>query len=340
MKNHRWFLICIGIILLAASLACNFSSLASDAGSEATSEALATSIAGNATLAAEIAATPQAEQAQPAATETATSIPTTEAAQETSPAVEPGPTEAVPAEIRGELSLYGIDPAQGQLGWVHPPLSLEVDEYRGTKFETEFPLTVAKDFVLASDITWDTEYGGSGCGFIFRSDGKTDAPSQYLVVASRLADGHVFFAVMSQGQLVVGKDFYANGIDPKFDATNGSTNRLTVVGQGMDFTIYSNGTMLGEANPNDPLPTLDLPEPPPRPDNMLDPTVAAAYRRELASHRAVVNRLKNEYDERLRLWRTVEKDFERGFVAMGVAAQSGRTQCEFNNSWLWLLNEP
>ena len=168
---------------------------------------------------------------------------------------------------------------------------------------TEFPLTVAKDFVLASDITWDTEYGGSGCGFVFRSDGKTDAPSQYLVVASRLADGHVFFAVMSKGQLVVGKDFYANGIDPKFDASNGATNRLTVVGQGMDFTIYSNGTKLGEANPNDPLPTLVLPDPPPRPDNMLDPAVASAYRNEVAAHRALVNRLKNEYDQRVRLWR-------------------------------------
>jgi hypothetical protein len=72
---------------------------------------------------------------------------------------------------------------------------------------------------------------------------------------------------------------------------------------------------------------------------MLDPMVAAAYRRDLAAHRTLVNRLKNEYDERLRLWRTVDKDFERGFVAMGVAAQSGRTQCDFNNSWLWLMGE-
>ena len=142
------------------------------------------------------------------------------------------------------------------------PLSLEVDEFHGNKFDTEFPLTVAKDFVLTSDITWDTEYGGSGCAFAFRSDGNTGAPSQYVVATSRLADGHVFFAVMSKGEIVVGKDFYANGIDPEFDATNGATNRLTVVGQGLDFTIYSNGTELGKANPNDPLPQLVLPDPP------------------------------------------------------------------------------
>lgn len=339
MKNRHYILMYFGIALLAASLACNFTPLATDTGNEATAQALATSIADNATLAAEIASTSEIAQVQATATEAAPAPIATQAVQETGSAVEPGPTQTVPAEIRGELTLYGIDPAQGQLGWVHPPLSLEVDEYHGTKFESEFPLTVAKDFVLTSDITWDTEYGGSGCGFVFRSDGKTGAPSQYMVVASRLADGHVFFAVMSQGELVVGKDFYANGIDPKFDATNGSTNRLTVVGQGIDFTIYSNGTKLGEANPNDPLPTLALPDPPPRPDNMLDPAVAAAYRRELAAHRALINRLKDEYDQRVRLWRTVNKNFERGFVAMGVAAQSGRTQCDFNNSWLWLMGE-
>ena len=71
MKNYRWISICIGIVLLASMLACNFSSLASNTGSDATAQALATSIAGNATLAAEIASTPQVEQVQPTATEAA-----------------------------------------------------------------------------------------------------------------------------------------------------------------------------------------------------------------------------------------------------------------------------
>jgi hypothetical protein len=218
-------------------------------------------------------------------------------------------------------------------------LTLEVDEYHGTQFDTEFPLTVASDFVLAADITWDTEYGGSGCAFAFRSDGNQDKPSQYLVATSRLANGHVFFAVMSQGELVVGKEFYANGIDPKFDVSNGATNHLAVVGQGSTFTIYSNGTKLGEADPNDPLPSLALPDPPIRPILMTDPAVAAAYRQSLAEYHRLVNRLKQEYNQRLRLWEELDKDFERGFVALGVVAQSGRTQCEFNNAWLWLMDE-
>jgi hypothetical protein len=339
MKNRQWIMLCIGLALLTAILACNFSPLEPSVGNDATEQAISTSIAGNSTLEAEIESTTQAEPPQPTATQVASADQPTQTAEETSAALELSPTQTALAPIRGELSLYGIDPQQGELAWIQPPLSLEVDEFHGTKFDTKFPLTVAKDFVLSSDITWDTEYGGSGCGFVFRSDGKKDAPSQYMVVTSRLATGHVFFAVMSQGQLVVGKDFYANGIDPKFDASNGATNHLTVVGQGTTFTIYSNGTKLGEADPNAPLPSIVLPDPPARPHNLTDPTVAAAYQRALAEYRSVVNRLKDEYDKRLRLWRTLDKDFDRGFILLGVVAQSGRTRCDFNNAWLWLMGE-
>ncbi len=337
MRSRHIMLMCLGTTLFAVMLACSFTARESGDEIEATARSLGTSIVSNATVAARILATRQAEQAQPDATETA---PVAQSTQEVMPTVavaEIGATETEIAPIRAELSLYGVDPQQGELGWIHPPLRLEVDEYHGSKFETAFPLTVVYDFVLSSDITWDTEYGGSGCGFVFRSDGKKEAPSQYMVVASRLTNGRVFFAVMSQGQLVVAKDFYANGIDPQFDASNGATNRLTVVGQGSIFTIYSNGTKLGEADPNAPLPPLALPDPPIRPALLIDPAIAAAYRQALAEYHQLVNQLKQEYNERLRLWQTLDKDFERGFVALGVVAQSGRTQCEFDNAWLWLM---
>ena len=339
MKNHPWIKLSVWVALLAAILACSFSPLEADNASEATMEAIGTSAANNATLAAELNATLQAELEQTAPTQAAPTGEPAQGAQETNPAVELSSTQTALAPIRGELTLYGVDPQQGELGWIHPPLRLEVDEYHGTKFETDFPLTVVNDFVLSADITWDTEYGGSGCGFVFRSDGKKDAPSQYLVGASRLANGHVFFAVMSQGELVVARDFYANGIDPKFDASNGATNRLAVVGQGSIFTIYSNGTKLGEADPLAPLPSLALPDPPIRPILMADPAIAAAYRQTLAEYRRLVNKLEEEYKQRQRLWSTLEKDFERGFVAMGVVAQSGRTQCDFDNAWLWKMGE-
>jgi hypothetical protein len=338
MKNQPRAAIGIGIAMLFfAALACNLTPPASSTGREATAAAISTTLAGGSTETPGVNATPNAGQAEATATQSASASNSTQVVQSTSASVDQSATQEALAPILGELSLYGVDPQGGQLGWIQPPLTLEIDQFHGSKFDNKFPMVTAKDFVLAADITWDTEYGGSGCGYVFRSDGNQQAPNQYMVASSRLAEGHVVFAVMAQGQLVVGKDFYANGLDPKFNANNGATNRLTVVGRGTNFTIYSNGTKLGDASPNDPLPTLALPDPPAKPFNLADPNAAATYQRAVAKYKTLVSQLKNEYNQRVKLWKTANKDFEDGFVSMGAMAESGRTRCEFNNAWLWLI---
>ena len=308
---------------------------------DATVEALSTSVAGTATAAVgQSETTPEVVQVQSTATQAAIAVESTQQLQATGAAFDVSATQAGLAPILAELPMYGVDPQQGQLGWIQPPLRLEVDQYRGSKFDNKFPMVVANDFVMSADITWDTEYGGSGCGFVFRADGNQQTPSQYMVVASRLANGHVFFAVMAKGEMVIGKDFYANGIDPKFNAGNGTTNRLTVVGRGTIFTIYTNGMKLGEADPNAPLPALKLPDPPARPPNTNNPVATAAYQRALAEYNRQVKQLKDEFARRAKLWKEVDKNFESGFTALGVVAELGRTMCEFNNAWLWLIEAP
>ncbi len=341
MRNRALFRSCIALILLAAVLACNFSAPETSSERDATVEALSTSVAGTATAAVGGSAkTPEVVQVQSTATQAAIASESTQQVQATGAAFDVSATQSALSPILAELPLYGVDPQQGKLGWIQPPLRLEVDQYRGTKFDNKFPMVVANDFVLSADITWNTEYGGAGCAFVFRSDGNQSAPSQYMVVATRLASGHVFFAVMAKGEMVIGKDFYANGIDPKFDAGNGTTNRLTVVGRGTIFTIYTNGTKLGEADPNAPLPALKLPSPPARPLNTNDPVASAAYQRALAEYNRQVKQLKDEYARRAKLWKEVDKNFESGFTALGVVAESGKTVCEFNNAWLWLIEAP
>jgi hypothetical protein len=339
MKKHPRIAVWIITVLFASMLACNLTPPASSTGREATAAAISTSLADSSTATPAPNATPNTNQAESTATHSASALISTQVLQSTSASVDQSATQEALSPILGELSLYGVDPEDGKVGWTQPPLSLEIDQYRGSKFDNKFPMVTAKDFVLSTDITWDTEYGGSGCGYVFRSDGNQAAPNQYMVVASRLAEGHVVFAVMAQGQFVVGKDFYANGLDPQFNANNGATNRLTVVGKGTIFTIYSNGTKLGEADPNAPLPSLSLPDPPARPFNTKDSNAMAAYQRAVAKYDTLISQLKNEYNQRLKLWRTLNKDFENGFISMGAIAESGRTRCEFNNAWLWLMGE-
>jgi hypothetical protein len=352
MKKRILSSLCAALIVLIALQGCNFVGGGSSDDRLATVEGMETSIAATLTAAAsQSAITPELEQPQAPATqeqaiENTPDVQATQmaqaslAAQATAAAASLSGTQAALAPIQSDLAVYGVDPSQGVLGWVQPPLHVEVNQYRGKKFDNKFPMVMAKDFVMSSDVTWNTQYGGSGCAFVFRSNGDQQSPSQYMVVMTRLASGHVFFAVAAQGEMMIVKDFYANGIDPSFNAENGATNRLAVVGNGTTFSIYTNGVKLGDADPNAPLPPLALPSPPVKPFNTSDPVAMAAYKQEMADYKQQVSKLKNEYNQRVALWNKLEKNFPSGFTALGVVADSGLTVCDFNNAWLWLMGAP
>ena len=63
-----------------------------------------------------------------------------------------------------------------------------------------------------------------------------------------------------------------------------------------------------------------------------------AYGKELEEHGAVVEY--NQANARARLGEFPEEIpiLERGFVAMVAWSESGRTVCQFDNAWLWLLD--
>jgi hypothetical protein len=161
-------------------------------------------------------------------------------------------TEQALAPIRAELASYGLDPNQGILGWVHPPLTIQTEGYMQYDYGGEYLSTVARDFVLAADITWNTRFGTTGCGYVLRSDGAEESYNQYMVIATRGASGHVGFIIMVNGKVRDNEitDIYANGIDPLFEWQNDTTNRMVVIGRGGTFQIFTNGTFIGEVTPS------------------------------------------------------------------------------------------
>ena len=259
---------------------------AESSGQEATAEALgqaviqtATAQAANSVDQGQVAATVEAE-----ATAQGQAAAATQAAVSTQAAADQAATATAVAPIEAELRSYGIDPAAGRLGWVHPPVTIHVEDYLGFDYANQFLETVAADFVVAADITWATQYGSAGCGFVVRSNGDEEAFTQYLIVATRGAQGHVGFVVMHDGEVIIeqSQDIYANGIDPLFEWQNDTTNRIVVIGRGDTFTLYTNGTQIGEM--------------------------------------------------------TTEGGLDRGFVAFVALNESGYTDCQYDNAWLWLLS--
>jgi hypothetical protein len=172
---------------------------------------------------------------------------------------------------------------------------------------------------------------------MLRSDGNKNKPNAYLVLASRAASGHVVFAVISDGEQASGQDIYAYGLDKSFNATNGGTNKLTVVARGQKFKIFSNGVELGEFDPTTPVQAPRMPSPPATPTDPKNAALVDEFNKAKAEYDQTVSEIKSTYAARLKDSNQANKVFDSGFVAMAAASESGHTECQFNNTWLWLI---
>ena len=312
---------------------------ASDVAEQSTLDAISAYVRQTSTAVAAQQLNPNAsiETAQAEATAQAQGVAGTQAALGALSAEDQAATATAIAPILAELPQYGVDPSAGHVGWIHPPVTLEVEGFMQYDYVNYFISTLATDFVVSADITWDAIGSASGCGFVLRSDGKEDALNQYLAIVTRVASGHVLFGTMAKGEVVTGQDIYAYNIDPAFDWQNNATNRFTVVGRGNRFWIYTNGTLIGEIDPSAP-PVLNLPPEPEKPVDTSNAEAMAAFALKKAEHEAVVEQIRADFRARQKAFRNADTVFERGFMAMVALSQSGRKGvCQFDNAWLWLI---
>lgn len=337
MKTTRslWIILAITALLVAV-LACS-----SGSGGDPTVDAMSQSFAMTVTAAA--AESGDADNplltAQVEATEQTKALEATQEANAALNSESQKATEAAEAPIKGELKLYDIDPEKGYVAWIHPPVTLEIDQYMGMDFVNEFAGTVAADFVLAADITWNTEYGTSGCGYMLRSDGDQNKPNTYMSLITRGGSGHLIFAILENGDPDGGYDIFPRENDRSFDWHNDTTNRLAVVARGSVFTFYTNGVWVGEIDLKDPPPEPVMPAPPAKPADEKDNDLMNQYRNQLKEYEDQVSQVQDNYASLLGRHEADAPIYERGFLGLMTVAESGRTTCHFDNAWLWMIEE-
>jgi hypothetical protein len=339
MNIKRLFTISIGLgLVLLLISGCSSSNDADD--QEATAQALSESIFQTATAAAEVAFDPAANQgtAEAQATAASEAAAATQAAQNSKNQEVADATAAAAAPIKAELPKYDVDPQAGEVGWIHPPLEVHTEGYKQYDYGNQFLGTVAEDFVVSSDITWNTQYGTSACGFVVRSDGNEEAFNQYLILATRGGNGRVIFNTMAEGEVLDGYDLYAYGLDPNFDWQNDTTNRLTIVGRGPEFTIFTNDTEIGVINAGEPPPAPYIPPAPAKPASDAPKAEKDAYAAAKNEHDRAVGEIWANYNDRQEVYEDHGTEFPRGFIAMVALAESGYTDCKFDNTWLWLID--
>jgi len=328
----------LGLVLLAV-LAFNAGCSSGGTKSDPTLDALSASVAGSATAAklAE-ASVDKLATAQAEADAKSAAILATQTARAS------GQNQAQLAEATGaapivaELPQYGLDPAGGHVGWVHDPLTLEITGYQQMTNGNDHPEVTAADFALAADITWDTQYGSSGCGVMFRSNGDQKKPDAYMVLMSRFGSGHVLFTAMSAGEIANLHDFYPKTADSSFQWQNGTTNRLAIIARGNIIEIYTNGVKIGEIDTSKPPERLAMPSKPLPPIDQSDSAAMNAYQGQLKEYEDIMKQSESSFQTAQKNYMNRKAEFTDGFLTMIAASDSGRTVCTFKDAWLWLID--
>lgn len=271
MGRHAYLMFLV-LCLGGAMLACIPGGDGTDNSQAATADALRTQVATGPT--AEVADTPAPAGATDESDETTddgteaqpTEDPSTDLmiAQENATAVSEASTATAVARnmsaeeatvqaqatldpVLAELATFGVDPAGGRLAWVHPPVTIDASGYMTYEYDIDF-ITPAQDFVLVSDITWNTQFGSTGCGYAMHSDADGKAGNRHLAIATRFANGEVIFVNQIDGNLIRDdiQRLNPNGIDPLFEWQNDLTNRIAVVARGNIYSVFTNGSYLGD----------------------------------------------------------------------------------------------
>ncbi len=340
MKNSKKLIITLlaPIALFAlVAISCSFTGSSSGPQPDLTLTAMSETISGTATAFAAQGDQPliNLETAEARATVTTAAIQGTQAARATSVDVNQAGTATAEAPVVAELAFYHLNTTVGHVGWVTTTQDMLITGYEQTKIAIA-PVT-ASDFVLATNITWNTQYSTNGCGVMFRLNGDRNKPDAYMLFITRFATGHAIFTALVNGQLANIHDYYPKDNDNSFNASNGGTNRLAVVANGNIIDVYTNQAKIAEIDTTKP-PTQIVP--PPKPVKPLDSAGQAAmdkYLADLKDYQDNIKLMQTQYSTALANYSKNPAIFTNGFVGLSALSESGRTECKFDNTWLWII---
>lgn len=184
--------------------------------------------------------------ATPEPTKTPTALPTaTPDASATAQAAADQAAARAMGEIGKELEAIGFTAESGQLLWLQDgSFGIDLDEYGQWLFSSFDEDLVAADFVLKTDVTWESTSGLMNCGLIFRSERNIKEGKQYYFAMTRLS-GLPMWAISYWQYEEFQKDISAARTNSAINQDQGGTNKIVLVAEGEKFTLYINDIRAG-----------------------------------------------------------------------------------------------
>ena len=154
--------------------------------------------------------------------------------------------EQAKADFQKELDKIGQTLPPGSLGWLQTESqSIEMDGGKQWIYDPFAKDLVANDFILTTDITWESTGGLAVCGFYFRSEPNFEEGEQYLFEMLRLSGLPGWdISLWEYGQLkkAITKMRTAGAIDQG----QGATNHVIFIAEDGQFTLYINDERIGQ----------------------------------------------------------------------------------------------
>jgi hypothetical protein len=180
----------------------------------------------------------------PAPTPTDTSTPTPDAAA-TEQALATQQADQIVATIAPQLEKLGLSVEDGYLAWFSTqPEEIRVFDYIATKFSEIGENLNLGDFILFTDITWESTEGFTTCGVIFRAEPEITKGEYYLFQVLRLSGLPGWDIEFWDGKQPVVNVSDHLQTDKTINQDQGATNSYMLVVQGDKMTVYANGARL------------------------------------------------------------------------------------------------
>lgn len=286
------------------------------------------------------------------ATQRFQSLNATQTSEKASEEASENATATAIAPIIKELPKYSVKPSIGYVASIYEPITLTVDGFHASDSFYDSSAISITNFLMAADVTWDSEQGNAGCGFSFRSDGNEDTPDEYRVVFSRISGGPIYFYALANGKIANYRNFYAIPYDRSFDWKDGATNRLAIGIKDNTLYIFSNQIWVGMVDITDPPPEEPLlPEKPIKPIPPGEDLTGKdkreaehAYKFEIEEYRKAYKKYTEEeakvyadYNAIMTAYLSNDTVYDEGTVGLLAYSISGLVNCQFSNAFLWML---
>jgi len=150
-------------------------------------------------------------------------------------------SEAALAQVLPELERIGISAEEGHLAWAQvEPVSIMVDTFDTLDYAVLDPDLTASDFVIHSEITWDSTGGYAVCGIIMRADEDIELGAQYRFQTIRLSGWPSWDVERWKFDrwVVTASNIIVNS--RSINQENGAKNRYTIIAKGSTFSVYVN----------------------------------------------------------------------------------------------------